>query len=351
MGHERGLILAVDDDPLSLKFLSLYLHKEGYQVETAPSGPIALARLREQPVDLVLLDMLMPEMDGLQVLTQIKDDPALQHLPVLIISTVDQMERIIECIEAGATDYLIKPYNLALLRARLNASMAQKRLRDVAQAHLQDIEAERQRADQLLLNILPAPVAEQLKHNRGVIAQSFEEVTVLFADLVDFTVLATQLPPARVVTLLDEVFATFDSLAAYYNLEKIKTIGDAYMAAGGLPVPRPDHAEAAADMALDMKTTIAQLGQKWNMPLRLRIGLHCGPVMAGVIGRYKFSYDLWGDTVNTASRMEAYGAPDNIQVSANFWRKIRAQYNCQEQGEVWIKGKGAMQTYLLLGKK
>jgi class 3 adenylate cyclase len=169
--------------------------------------------------------------------------------------------------------------------------------------------AEEERSERLLLNVLPAPIAERLKQGEGVIADAFPEVTVLFADLVDFTRRSQQVSPAQVVATLNELFSAFDRLAQRHGLEKIKTIGDAYMVAGGLPNPRPDHAQAVAEMALAMQEEVAGRADPSGQPLQVRIGIDTGPVEAGVIGTSKFSYDLWGDTVNTASRMESHGSP------------------------------------------
>jgi class 3 adenylate cyclase len=209
----------------------------------------------------------------------------------------------------------------------------------------------RQQSERLLLNILPELVAERLKrYNEPVIADEFTEVTVLFADIVGFTPLAANMSPREVVMLLNRVFSALDQLADHYGLEKIKTIGDAYMAVGGLPEPRSDHAEAVAEMALQIRDTLKQIVPE-SQQVHMRVGIHTGPVIAGVIGIRKFSYDLWGDTVNTASRMEAHGLPERIQVSAQAYARLREHYRFEERGQISIKGKGEMQTYFLVGKR
>ncbi|MCS6815586.1 MAG: GAF domain-containing protein, partial [Cyanobacteria bacterium] len=211
---------------------------------------------------------------------------------------------------------------------------------------------QQRQSERLLLNILPAPIAERLKrNNHRCIADSFSEVTVMFADLVNFSAIADHTPPQALVELLNHIFSTFDRLAAQHGLEKIKTIGDAYMVVGGLPIPRPDHAEAIADMALSMQQAICTLSQETGEALSLRIGIHTGPVVAGVIGITKFSYDLWGDAVNIASRMESQGLPSQIQVSAAVYDRLCGRYLFQERGAILVKGKGEMTTYLLQGKK
>lgn len=213
-----------------------------------------------------------------------------------------------------------------------------------------DLEAEREKSERLLLNILPATVAQQLKQEHRTIAEHFSEVTVLFADIVGFTQLSTQIPPKEMVTLLNQIFSEFDLLAEQYGLEKIKTIGDSYMVVGGLPIERPDHLEAIADMALKMQQTIAQMSKTYQRPLTMRIGINTGPVVAGVIGVKRFIYDLWGDTVNTASRMESHGVPGAIQVTEAVYEKLGDRYQFEERGLISVKGKGSMRVYLLLGK-
>ena len=207
------------------------------------------------------------------------------------------------------------------------------------------------RSEGLLLNVLPKTIAERLKRGSGVIAQAHAEVTVLFADVVDFTPFTARTEPARVVGVLDEIFSAFDALAERQGLEKIKTIGDAYMVAAGLPEPRADHAAAMAEMAFDMQSEFGRLSESLGLDLAIRIGMDSGPVIAGVIGRHKFTYDLWGDTVNTASRMESHGLPGQIQVSDATYRRLCDLYLFEDRGEIELKGKGRRRAYLLIGRR
>ncbi|MEC4982829.1 MAG: adenylate/guanylate cyclase domain-containing protein [Oscillatoria sp. PMC 1068.18] len=213
------------------------------------------------------------------------------------------------------------------------------------------LQIEREKSEQLLLNILPEPIAEKLKQGEVNIAHKFSEVTILFADLVGFTELSARKTPEELVKLLNEIFSQFDSFTEAYQLEKIKTIGDAYMVAGGLPTPRPDHAEAIAEMALKMQAEMQKFSAKHGEVFKIRVGINTGEVVAGVIGTKKFIYDLWGDAVNTASRMESHGIPGMIQVSATTYEILQNKYEFKEQGCIPIKGKGKMMTYILLGKK
>jgi class 3 adenylate cyclase len=358
MADESGHILVADDNAVSRKLIIRALEEQGHTVISAEHGMQALETVRSQPFDVVLLDILMPERDGYEVLESLKADPDLRHLPVIMISAVDELDSVIRCIEMGATDYLLKPFNVALLRARINASLTTKRMHDMEQAHLREvqaylaqIEAEQEKSERLLLNVLPKSIAERLKESEEVIADSFSDVTVLFADLVGFTELSSRITPSELVLLLDEIFSEFDHLAEAYGLEKIKTIGDAYMAVSGLPVPRDDHVAAAANMALDMRDAVTRLGVSLGHSIQARIGLHTGPVVAGVIGRKKFIYDLWGDTVNTASRMESHGISDQIHVTTEVFKRLENHYEFQELGSTEIKSKGVMETYLLVGGK
>ncbi len=218
------------------------------------------------------------------------------------------------------------------------------RQREIAQRAL---DAELAKSEALLLNILPAPIAERLKAGEAVIADAYDSVTVLFADVAGFTPFAARTPPSQVIELLNTLFSAFDDLADRHGLEKIKTIGDAYMVVGGLPQPRPDHAEAVAGMALEMLDAGSSIAAKG---LNLRIGMDLGPVTAGVIGRRKFAYDLWGDAVNTASRMESQGVAGRIQVTPAVEARLRHHFAFQPRGPVEIKGKGLIETYFLVGR-
>jgi class 3 adenylate cyclase len=350
METAAGRVLVVDDNEVNRDLLSRQLKRQGHTPTLAENGRQALELMRKQEFDLALLDIMMPEMNGYQVLEHLKADPQLRHIPVIVISAVDDIESVVKCIELGAEDYLFKPFNQVLLRARIGASLEKKRLRDQEQSFLKEIQAEREKSERLLLNILPKPIAERLKQRHGIVADSFAQVSVLFADIVDFTPLMAHISPADMITLLNDIFSAFDALAEKHTLEKIKTIGDAYMVVGGLPTPCEQHAERVAEMALDMQDTIARFTRHNNEPFLMRIGIHTGPVVAGVIGTTKFIYDLWGDTVNTASRMESHGIPGYIQVTHATYQHLQNKYVLRERGPIHVKGKGDMTTYLLMGR-
>ncbi|HEY3326358.1 MAG TPA: adenylate/guanylate cyclase domain-containing protein [Novimethylophilus sp.] len=220
--------------------------------------------------------------------------------------------------------------------------------RDKAQSAL---EREQERSESLLLNILPSPIAQRLKSGNQTIADGYAETTILFADLVGFTRMSTTVSPEQLVALLNRLFSRFDELSSRFGVEKIKTIGDAYMACAGVPVARPDHAEAIADMALAMRDTVQEHNREFGSNLQIRIGINTGPVVAGVIGLKKFIYDLWGDTVNLASRMESNGVPNRVQASAATWERLRDHYDFESRGTLDVKGIGLVEAYLLIGKK
>ncbi|MFC1582546.1 adenylate/guanylate cyclase domain-containing protein [Planctomycetota bacterium] len=217
----------------------------------------------------------------------------------------------------------------------------------VIEAREKSLAREKERSEALLLNILPSSIADQLKGGRKPIADMFDNVSVLFVDIVGFTPLSKNLAANEVVDILNEIFHLFDDLAVEYGLEKIKTIGDAYMVAAGLPEPRPDHADAIAKMAIGIREAVTGYSKRSGRQLQVRIGINSGPVVAGVIGKTKFAYDLWGDTVNTASRMESHGIPGEIQVAPPTFELLKDNFEFDARGEIEVKGHGPMETFML----
>lgn len=490
--HHSNDIVIVDDDPETLVLLTRLLHRQGYVVREANSGELALKLIREHLPDLVLLDILLPDTDGYRVCRTLKTDPTTQDIPIIFLSALGDVLDKVKAFDAGAADYMTKPYQpqeilvrvqhqLALSQQRhqlshqnalllqeirertqmelalrametkyrsifenstagifkvspgghylsVNPAMArmygygsteamldtiedvgrqiymQPKRRDELLVYLDrfdkmtDAESEvcrkdgstfwvsediwkvwdeegnllyyegiahdiserrkmetelrqqRQQADRLLINILPYQIAQRLKLGTRTIAESLDQVSVLFADLVDFTAASSEMTPGQLVKLLNEIFSTFDQLAEFHQLEKIKTIGDAYMVAGGLPTPQDDHIVAIAQFALDIREAIKQFSRPDGRRFELRIGINTGPVVAGVIGRRKFAYDLWGDTVNIASRMEATGEAQRIQVTPEVYKQLKHQFEFEARGLVAVKGRGQMTTYWLNGR-
>jgi adenylate cyclase len=343
-------ILVVDDNPSNRDLLSRRLERQGHSVLLADDGHRALALVEQEAVDLVLLDLMMPGISGYEVLLAIKNDTRFRELPVIMISALSELDSVVRCIEAGADDYLGKPFDPILLRARVGSSLDRKHMRDREREMVEALRKEKERSEHLLLNILPKAIVSRLHGGETIIADQLSDVTILFSDLVGFTKLSSRLSASDLVQLLNGLFSAFDRLALNLGVEKIKTIGDAYMVVGGLPEPREDHAQAVADMALAMIEAVDLLNRDLPVPLQMHIGIHSGDVVAGVIGAHKFAYDIWGDTVNIASRMESHSLPNRIQISAETNRRLRGHFRTQLHGHVDVKGKGPMETYFLLGR-
>jgi adenylate cyclase len=486
----KGIILVVDDHPDNLELLYFCLSDSDYIVEFANDGKSAIQKVEELQPDLILLDVMMPGIDGFETCRRLKANESSKDIPVIFMTALSQTVDKVTGFNAGAVDYITKPIQAEDLKARvkthltirnLNRSLVEqnqrlqeeirerqqkeaelllanqaiaassngiviadarkpdmpityvnpaferltgysaeevigrncrflqgnetdqagvKALREAlrrgkgcevilsnyrkdgtqfwneltispiydANGHLthfvgiqtditdrkqaqEALHYQQEQTENLLLNILPKPIAERLKQEPSTIADSFEQVSVLFADLVGFTEFSTRRSAKQLVEFLNLIFSEFDQLAEKHGLEKIKTVGDAYMVVAGLPMSRNDHAEAIAEMALDMQQVLANVNVKTGEAFSMRIGINSGSVVAGVIGLKKFSYDLWGDTVNTASRMESLGLPGAIQVTAETYEQLRDRYLFEERGIISVKGKGEMTTYLLKGRK
>ena len=350
---QTGKILIVDDDSSNLELLEQILLKSNHKVLCADTGESALKILQEEQsnVDLILLDLIMPGMNGIELLEKIKLDQHYQNIPIIMLSAVDELDTAAECITLGADDFLFKPINRVLLNARINNALENKFFRDKETHYKEKIKEEQEKSDKLLLNILPDSIAKRLKDGETLIADDIESATVLFADLSGFTQISSTLSAQKLVLLLNNIFSIFDELLEKHSIEKIKTIGDNYMLAGGLPEPSTNHAVSVAEMALDMLEAISKLDDETAEPLHIRIGINSGPLSAGVIGRKKFIYDLWGDTVNVASRMESYGENNKIHTSENTYLLLKDNYQFEKRPKLEIQGKGIMQNYYLTARK
>jgi len=349
--HETGRILVVDDNASNRDLLFRRLSHDGHHVSKAASGRRALEMLGVEDFDLILLDLMMPDLNGFEVLERLKADERLHDVPVIMISGLQEADSVIRCIEAGAEDYLPKPFNPVLLRARISACLERKRWRDRERRYLERIELEKAKHEALLRNILPGEIVTRLNDGEVVIADRVEEATILFADLVGFTAAASRVTPAVLVNNLNRIFSAFDDLCRRFQIEKIKTIGDAYMAAAGIPLPRPDHAQAIADFALAMLAALERVNAAAEVPFQMRIGIHTGPVIAGVIGSHRFLYDIWGDTVNLASRLESHGLPGRIHVSPQTSQMLAGDFDLESRGLTNLRGIGKVRTSFLAGRK
>ncbi len=342
MSEPDPAILVVDDIEDNRYMLMRRLRRLGFKnVATAGDGYEALAQLSEKPFDLILLDIMMPGMDGYEVLRRMKKDPRLRDIPVIVVSAMSEMESTIKCIELGAEDRLPKPFDPILLHARISASLEKKRLRDMQAEYLRRIEAEKSRADAILHDILPDAAVDELMATSAVRPRRFDEVAVLFCDIVGFTSFCDTVEPEEIVTHLEAWVDAAEMVAVRHGLEKIKTIGDEFMATAGLlhPVERP--AQAALKCGLDMVTTAAELDAHWGV----RVGIHLGPVVAGVIGQRKYQFDLWGDTVNTAARIVRQADPGMVLCSAATWHAAGQGFDGLSRGSVDLRGKGPVELF------
>jgi DNA-binding response OmpR family regulator len=340
-----GKILVVDDNEVNQDMLSRRLQREGYETATASNGREAIRMLSEQAFDLVLLDIMMPEMNGFEVLEYLKADKTLRHIPVIMISALDELDSVVRCIEMGAEDFLPKPFNPTLLRARIGACLEKKHLRDREVMYLRQIEEEKQRSDELLHVILPHSVVEELKANNKVKPRRYEEVAVLFCDIVGFTPYCANRQPEEILTNLQQLFELYEELAAQHQMYKIKTIGDSFMSTAGLIIPLDNPVHNAVRCGLDMVEGAHGLPAHWDV----RVGIHVGPVMAGVVGRRQYLYDLWGDTVNTASRIESHGVKGAVCVSNAAWQRAADRFRGETRGVIPVKGKGDMEIFRVDG--
>lgn len=361
----HGKVLIVDDKEANVLLLDRILRGAGYTSIASTMNPLEVCELhRKNRYDLILLDLQMPGMDGFQVMEGLKEIETEGYLPVLVITA--QPDQKLRALKTGAKDFISKPFDIAEVLVRVY-NMLEVRLLHLETKKLYDrVVAEQKMSERLLLNVLPQAVAERLKKPSGVIAgsllevigdsflpliaDSFADVTVLFADLVGFTKFSAGVNPEKLVALLNEIFSGFDSIADNRGLEKIKTIGDAYMAVAGIPVPAADHAARAAHMALDMMDALDAFNRRNDYTLQMRIGINSGAVVAGVIGKRKFIYDLWGDTVNIASRMESDGVAGRIQVTDSTRQQLSEPFMFEERGVIDVKGKGEMHTWFLNGR-
>ena len=338
-----GFVLVVDDEEQNRSLLRDPLEARGYEIAEAENGMVALEKIAARQPDVILLDVMMPKMDGFEVCRRLKTDSKTAHIPILMVTALSERKERLMGIAVGANDFLNKPVDIQDVILRVGNAVYTKHLHD-------QLQAEQKKSEYLLLNILPKPVAERMKAGEVNIADSYPDVTVLLADLVGFTTLSAHIGPEQIVQLLNEIFSAFDLLVGKLGLDKIKTIGDAYMVAGGISFPRPDHAEAIAQLAINMQDEIERLNQQYGISVRLRIGICSGPVVAGVIGRWRFAFDLWGETVNLACRLESTGEAGKIQIAESTYELLKQKYQFEPKHRIDAKGYDTLSAYWL-GKR
>jgi adenylate cyclase len=354
----KASILIVDDQDANVLLLERMLQGAGYTSVSSTTHPEHVCNLhRQNRYSLIVLDLQMPVMDGFQVMAALKQIETDGYLPVLVITA--QPDHKLRALQAGARDFVSKPFDLPEVLMRVY-NMLEVRLLNLESKKLYErVATEQQLSERLLLNVLPQAIVERLKARPAttidgfpeIIADGFPEATILFAGLHDFSRLTENMAATELVTLLNDVYSGFDTIVQKLGLEKIKIVGESYMIAAGVPTARPDHAEAIAEAALALQQEIVRHDAPSEETFCLRIGVNTGPVVAGVIGKTKFSYDVWGETVNTAWHMETYGAPGRIQVNETTYARLRTKYLFEDRGEFYVKEKGELKTYFLKGRK
>ncbi|MBU0935820.1 MAG: response regulator [Spirochaetes bacterium] len=326
-----GLVLVVDDIEENLKVLSETLIQAGYRPLQAKSGERAIEIARKAQPDLILLDIKMPGMDGFETIRHLKADAQTEPIPVIFISALNQIEDKVQGFTSGAVDYVSKPFQKEEVLARVGTHL---RLRQALRA----VEAERQKSEGLLRALLPEPVAAELKERGSCEPRSFPAVSILFSDLVNFTSIAGRLEPRQLISELNDLVSAFDSIMERHDCERIKTIGDAYFAVCGMPESNPDHAiklvEAGRDMLRFLQERNASAAVSWEA----RLGIHSGPVVAGIVGTKRYIYDVFGDSVNIASRMESSSLPMRLNISGATRALLGDRIACTARGSLPVKG-------------
>jgi adenylate cyclase len=352
----KARILVVDDQPANVLLLERMLAGAGYTAVTSTLDPRAVCALHAaNRYDLIVLDLQMPVMDGFEVMEGLKPLEVDGYLSVLVVTA--QPAHKLRALQAGAKDFISKPFDIAEVLTRVHNMLevrllhgAIRRKNDELKKLFDQVVAERKVSERLALHVPPDSIAVRLAARPDVTADSFADVTVLIADIVGLADLAPAAGPGVLALLLDEIFAGFDGLAKARGLRRIKTLGNSYMAAAGVPVPAGDHATRAAHLSLDMLDVVARFNERTSHALQVRIGLATGPVVAGVIGRRSYLYDVWGDAVNTASRMESYGVAGRVQVSESARQLLGEAFLLEERGALEVEGQGEMKTWFLGGR-
>ena len=366
----KARILIVDDQAANILLLEHTLTGAGYTAVASTSDPRAVCELhRKNRYDLILLDLQMPAMDGFEVLEGLKVIEKDGYVPVLVVTA--QPDHKLRALRAGAKDFVTKPFDLAevltrvrnLLEVRLYAqALAQtvhelEASRELVRIKNDEVKklfaeclAERKVSERLALQVPPGSIAQRLQARPDLAVDRFESATVLIADVIGFAKSTPAVSGARLAEQLEEIFARFDGLAAERGLKKVKTLGNSYLAVSGVPVAAADHAAQAAHLALDLVEALDDYNRHTGSTLQVRVGLSSGPVAAGLIGRSQFLYDLWGEAVNTASRMESHGAAGRVQISESTQRILGAPFQLAIRGMVEVEGQGELKTWFLLGR-
>lgn len=338
--HESR-ILIVDDIEENLMVLTDTLVHEGFHPLQAKSGERAIQIAKAAQPDLILLDIRMPGMDGFETIKALKADPSTADIPVIFISALNQVDDKVQGFKSGAVDYVSKPFQKEEVVARVGTHL---KLRQAQRL----VELERQKSERLLLNMLPRAVAEELKEGGVSMPQQYGEVSILFTDLVNFTEKSLDFEPSALIAELNDIFSGFDAIMLRHGCERIKTIGDAYFAVSGMPTANSRHAHALVAAAKEMVALVEERNKLAACQWQIRLGIHSGAVVAGIVGTHKYVYDVFGDSVNTASRMEANSLPMRINLSKASADLVKDTYRLEARPPIEVKGKGSMEMYFIV---
>jgi adenylate cyclase len=352
----KAKVLIVDDLPANVVLLERMLSGAGYASVASTLDPRAVCDLHvKNDYDLIVLDLQMPVMDGFEVMEALKRVEKNGYLPVLVITA--QPDHKLRALKAGARDFISKPFDVAEVLTRVHNLLEVRLLhREIQRKNVElktlfdQVVAERKVSERLALQVPPDSIAARLQARPDVTADSFADVTVVIADIVGFRDLTPAVAPERLTLLLEEIFADFDGQAKQRGLKRIKTLGNSYMAAAGVPVASRDHAVRAAHLALDMVAALERFNERSGHALQVRVGIASGPVVAGVIGKRMYVYDVWGDAVNTASRMESHGVAGRVQVAESTRRLLDEPFELEERGALAVEGQGEVQTWFVAGR-
>jgi len=342
-------ILIVEDSPVMQRLLAKLLEKQDYTVLTADSGEIGIEHAQEYLPDLILLDIILPEIDGYKVCRQLKGDHRTKNIPIIFISTLDSPRDKVEGFEAGGIDYITKPFQPSEVLLRVRTHLRIQHLQDELEEKNQQLIVEKLKTERLLGHVLPESVVQELLATGGYAPQLFTDTTVCFADIVDFTSASSELSPGVIIRELNEIFTAFDKITHAGHCERMKTIGDAYLFVSGVPTPDPDHAVNVARAALKMVEFLKERNRRVGISWEIRVGISSGPLVGGVVGTEKYLYDIFGDTVNIAARVEKSAQPLQINVSSASYELLKDTFFLSNGKEIEMKGKGKQMIYTLLG--
>ncbi len=341
-------ILIVEDSPVNQELLSRILTRTHYKVLVAGSGEAAFEQIKLVLPDMIILDIMLPGMDGYSICRHLKDDERTKDIPVIFISALDTIEDKVEGFEAGGVDYLTKPFQPEEVLTRISTHLRISHLQHELEEKNRQLNIEKQKSENLLRNVLPDRIGRELLATGACVPQLFTETTVCFTDIVGFTAASSKMAPEAIIHELNEIFTAFDHISTKNNCERMKTIGDAYLFACGVPRVDSSHSENIARSALEMIDFLHNRNQSAEYRWQIRVGIHSGPLVGGVVGTEKYLYDIFGDTVNIAARMEESAQPMQVNVSSTSYELLRNAFLFTEGKEVEMKGKGKQIVYTLL---